>query len=225
MALSSCKTEKKENTDISYIESIETYRINRLERLKSPTGWLNLAGLLWLTEGENTLGSDSANNIVFPEKAKKHLGKIILDEEGITFYPQPEADISINDESFDKKKLKTDADGEPDMVKHGNFAWYVIKRGDKFGIRLRDYNSPALQKLDSIPVYEIDQKWKIQARFINLEEAKKVKVPTVIGTEDEYNVTGKLEFKVEGKKQTLIPFDSKSGFFIIFADETSQHRG
>lgn len=218
----SCKTEKKQGTDKSYIETIETYRTNRLERLKSPTGWLNLAGLLWLKEGENMLGSDSTNSIVFPEKAKSHLGKIVLDAGEIIYYPKEGIGVTINDEILENKKLKTDADGKPDMIKHGDFGWYVIKRRDKFGIRLRDYNSPLLNKLDSIPAYEIDTDWKIQAKFKKTEEPRKVKVPTVIGVDEEYNVTGLLEFKLNGKIHTLIPFDSKNEFFIIFADETSQ---
>ena len=49
-----------------FYKSHEEWRTKRLERLKSKNGWLNLAGLFWLEEGENTFGSDSSNNIIFP---------------------------------------------------------------------------------------------------------------------------------------------------------------
>ena len=53
--------------------------IRRLERLKGERGWLNLAGLHWLEEGENSFGSDPSNNIVFPEKAEAFCGTLTLD--------------------------------------------------------------------------------------------------------------------------------------------------
>jgi uncharacterized protein (DUF1684 family) len=223
LVFTSCKTEKVEEMDASYIESIENYRVKRLERLKSPTGWLNLAGLLWLKNGENTVGSDILNTIIFPEKAEQYIGKLILDDSTITFYPHNKnLEIKINDTIFESKILHADANGKPDFVKHGDFGWYVIKRGDKYGIRLRDYKSPMLDKLDSIPAYAINPVWKVNAKFVKLDEERKVKVPTVIGTEEDYKVTGLLEFKIGGKKHTLTPFESKNGFFLIFADETSQ---
>ncbi len=223
VVLISCNTEKKMEDQGAYIESIETYRTTRLERLKAPDGWLNLAGLLWLKEGENTLGSDSTNTIVFPEKAESNLGEIILDGDKVIFNPNKELDIRVNDEVVESKELITDVKDKPDMVKHGDFGWFIIKREDRYGIRLRDYNSPLLSQLDSIPAYEINPDWKVEATFKELEEKRKVNVQTVIGTEEEYTVSGILEFNINEKKYTLTPFDTKDGFFIIFADETSQN--
>ena len=37
--------------DIGYVERIERWRAERLERLTSPEGWLSLIGLHWLHEG------------------------------------------------------------------------------------------------------------------------------------------------------------------------------
>src|SRR5260370_3232123 len=36
--------------------SIDAWRAERVGRLTSDTGWLTLAGLLWLKEGENSFG-------------------------------------------------------------------------------------------------------------------------------------------------------------------------
>ena len=48
-----------------YIKEIERWDVERLESVKSPTGWVNLAGLFWLNKGTNRLGSASANELVF----------------------------------------------------------------------------------------------------------------------------------------------------------------
>ena len=62
----------------AYLEEIEDWQKQRVERLKSRDGWLNLAGLFWLKEGINTLGSHEDNTLVFPEQAPDYIGKIIL---------------------------------------------------------------------------------------------------------------------------------------------------
>jgi uncharacterized protein (DUF1684 family) len=47
-------------------------------------------------------------------------------------------------------------------------------------------------------------------------------VPTVIEDFYEYyDVPGELVFKWKGKKQTLLPFKSRSGFFLIVGDATN----
>ena len=51
--------------EAAYIESIEEWQHARIERLKGATGWLNLAGLFWLEEGENSL---STMTMVIPKK-------------------------------------------------------------------------------------------------------------------------------------------------------------
>jgi hypothetical protein len=65
----------------SYIESVEQWQHERLEGLKAKDGWLNLAGIYWLKEGEQSFGSHPSNDIVFPEKAAAFMGTIILKDE------------------------------------------------------------------------------------------------------------------------------------------------
>ncbi|MEE9226201.1 MAG: hypothetical protein V3U66_00530, partial [Acidobacteriota bacterium] len=47
-----------------HVREIEAWRANRLERLQVETGWLTLAGLHWLEEGENRFGTDPSNAII-----------------------------------------------------------------------------------------------------------------------------------------------------------------
>src|ERR1700744_2786681 len=50
----------------AYVKEIETWHAKRINELKAPDGWLNLAGLYWLQEGRNDFGSGVENTIVFP---------------------------------------------------------------------------------------------------------------------------------------------------------------
>ncbi|MFX8473994.1 hypothetical protein ABTL69_19595, partial [Acinetobacter baumannii] len=42
-----------------YAKEIEDWKSKRQTNLKAENGWLNLAGLFWIEEGEQTFGSDS----------------------------------------------------------------------------------------------------------------------------------------------------------------------
>ena len=51
----------------SYRAEIEKWRHQREQALKAEDGWLTVAGLFWLKEGENTIGSNRGNNFVLPK--------------------------------------------------------------------------------------------------------------------------------------------------------------
>ena len=62
-----------------YKETIKQWDTKRLAELKGATGWVNLAGLYWLKQGENTFGSATNNDFVFTHAAfPEYLGKFIL---------------------------------------------------------------------------------------------------------------------------------------------------
>ena len=51
----------------SYRGKIAKFRAERETELKADDGWLSLAGLFWLKEGENRFGADPSNEVVLPE--------------------------------------------------------------------------------------------------------------------------------------------------------------
>ncbi len=53
---------------------VNLWHSKRIDGLKKDTGWLNLVGLYWLEEGENTIGSSDKNKIVFPTNAPAEIG-------------------------------------------------------------------------------------------------------------------------------------------------------
>ena len=54
-------------TNAAYQKEIEDWHANRIKELKADDGWLNLVGLYWLDDGQNSFGSGSQNKIVFPK--------------------------------------------------------------------------------------------------------------------------------------------------------------
>ena len=206
----------------SYIADHEEWRKSRLERLKSERGWLNLAGLFWLKEGENSFGSDPSNTIVFPENFPPNGGSLILKDRTITLNADPAAAIRVGGEPITRAELKSDQQENTTTLETGSYRWFIIRRGDRFGIRLRDLEHLRIGLLDSIPSYPFSKKWVVEAELVMFDSARTIEVPTVIdGFTEQYEAPGELIFKMNGKKHALLPFKSGDGYFLIFGDGTN----
>lgn len=70
---------------VAYVEAIETWRSEQEAWLRADDGWLTVVGLFWLHDGENTIGSDPACDVVLPSSVPSHLGVITLRNDQVTF--------------------------------------------------------------------------------------------------------------------------------------------
>jgi len=206
----------------SYIASVEQWQQDRLEGLKGKEGWLNLAGIYWLKEGVQTLGSDPSNDIVFPAKAPAFMGTLSFKDTLVHLAINDDVELVYENEVIKELDLSYDSSGEPSYITHGDFAWYIMKRHHSLAIRLRDYKNPAIEALDHIPSYPIDPDYLVEAKLVPFDEVKTLTVATPFQdyTQD-YACPGTLHFKLKGKKLTLLPFTSGNKYFIIISDETS----
>jgi hypothetical protein len=204
-----------------YIAEIEQWHQKRIERLKDKNSWLTLVGLHWLKEGENSFGSDENNDIVFPENAPQNIGNIILKDSVITLKVNEGVNVINEGKLINEIKLEEDLTGNPTVLDVGSFRWYIIKRGDRYGIRLRDTEASLLKEFKGINVYPINEDWRIEATFIPYNPPKPILIPNILGTTEEDKSPGALSFTKDGKSYKLDAIESRNGFFIIFADETS----
>jgi uncharacterized protein (DUF1684 family) len=208
--------------EAAYVESIQEWQHQRVERLKNKNGWLSLAGLFWLEEGENTYGSDPNNNLVFPEKADAFCGTIILDGDRISLKVAEGVKVSVNDSLVTELMLNHDHAENTTYLQQGDLAWYIIKRGERLGIRLRDHKHPRIQELDHIPSYPIQTSYVVEATLEPFDEPKTMTVATPLEDYTEsYECPGTLNFRLRGKDLELYPFASGNGYFLVIADETS----
>jgi uncharacterized protein (DUF1684 family) len=209
------------STNSVYEKEMEAWRDSRIGRLKSKTGWLNLAGLYWLKDGDNSFGSDSSNTIIFPPNAKSFYGILQKNGDSILLRTSKNAEIKINGEIVTEKFLDSDSPGKPSLMESGSLAWFIIKRDGRFGIRLRDYNHPRIAKLEHIPCYKTSVNWRIVADFIPFDSIRKIETATIIGGTEISNCPGELVFRKGLRKYRLLPFSEGDEFFIIFADKTN----
>jgi uncharacterized protein (DUF1684 family) len=223
ISILSCKgTEYKSTSNKDYLGKINSWHEKRIENLKKESGWLNLVGLYWLKEGENTFGADKQNDIVFPQnKADEFIGRIIKNDTLIFTEINPDIKVYHDGEAVRNIEMKSDVSGDATILSHKTLKWFIIKRGEKYGVRLRDLEAELLSSFKGIERFPVQDKWKIKADYIKHEKEKKIMVPSILGTVSEEISYGMLEFTVDDQKYSLEPIRSGKGLFIIFADLTS----
>ena len=217
-----CNNEPSENGSPEYIGKIKTWHKERIENLKKENGWLNLAGLYWLKEGENTFGTNPKNDIVFPKgTAPGTIGILTLKNGVVTAKINPHLKVVSDGSLVQTKRLRDDTSGDPTIMNLGHLRWFIIKRSGKYGVRLRNLNSKLLDEFTGIETFPIDEDWKITAKFEPYNPPKKISIPSIIGTVEEDNTPGALVFEKNGDEYKLDVIEEGDEFFIIFADETS----
>lgn len=220
---SGCNSEPPVITDeAAYLEALNTWKEQRLERLKDKDGWLSLAGLFWLKEGTNRFGSDAANDIVFPDKAPAFCGTLDLNNGEVILKVAEGVNIYSGDSLVSVMVLRKDPDQELIRLQQGDLAWYIVKRGERYGIRLRDHKHPRINELDHIPAYPVQTEYVVEAYLEPFDSVQIMTVATPLdGYVESYQCPGILHFRLRGKKLTLHPFTSGSGYFLVIADETT----
>ncbi len=206
-----------------YERSMAQWHADREARLKGPNGWLNLAGLYWLEEGVNSFGSSVDSDIALPQgRAPDRVGTFVLNDGEVSFRVEPGVDVSSEGVRITELDLVHDEAGTPTLLIHGGLAWYAIRRMERMGVRLRDYDHPFLSMFPGIESYPAELPWRVEARFLPYEEPRQLVVTTVVeGLGWDPVAPGILEFELDGHELSLEAYRSGNEFFLIFADLTT----
>ncbi len=204
---------------------VKAWRERRLANLTSEDGWLSLVGLHWLEPGENRFGSAAENKLVFPPNAPARIGAFTLKGGEVTLAVEPGVALKKGGQPFTGGAVKSDASGSsPDVLQLGTLRFFVIKRGEKYGIRVKDSEAETRKKFHGIPTFPVSPTWRVQARWEPFPEPKKIPVPNVLGETEEQPSPGTAVFTVNGAEYRLDPVvepgDDK--LFFIFWDETGK---
>ncbi len=209
--------------DDAYVKSINDWHARRIASLTRPDGWLSLVGLQWLKPGANTFGSDSTNDIIFPPKVPAKMGRFFLQDTVVTVTINPGITVLCEGKPVRQRRLKHDLTGNPTILHYGSLLWYIIKRGDQYGVRIKDTLAATRLHFKGIERYPVDRRWRIRARFVAFPTLKYIDIPTVLGTITKEPSPGRLEFEIEGKTYHLDVIQEKPGepYFVIFGDQTN----
>ena len=208
----------------SYRAEVEKYRRHRLEELTAPGGWLAVQGLFWLHDGANSAGSDPASEIRLPARAPKRLGVFTLKDHAVTFTADAAATVTAAGKPVTSFSFDPNA-GEESAVTSGGLTLFVIRRGDRTGLRMLDPDSVARKTFRGLKYFPLTPAFHVQAKFVPYATPKQVPVPNVLGQIVPMESPGYVEFTLTGQTYHLEPVyetPKHEDLFFIFKDLTSR---
>ncbi len=221
--ISGCFTGIHVSAQPNYRDEIAQWDKQRVTELKAENGWLNLVGLHWLAPGRNTFGSGDQAAIRFPKGTiPDFAGYFEMTDSTVKMVPASGVNITVNGNPVREAIIfHKDSARSPD-VRYGSLKWNIIKRDDKYGIRLRNLKAAAVETFTGIDRYAVSDAWKLQAVLRPASIGSGISITNVLGQTSRQSSPGKLEFSIGGKKYSLDALDGgKDELFIIFGDETN----
>lgn len=207
----------------SYRQKVKKWRAEKEAELKSDDGWLTVAGLFWLKEGVNRFGTDASNEIVLPEgSAPARAGEFEFHSGKTTLRVEQGVAATSGGKPVTNLELKTDAKQKPDVINIGSLSLHVIKRGERYGVRVKDKNSTQRREFTGMRWFDIKEAYRVTATFVRYDKPKEIEIPNILGDINKMPSPGYVAFKLDGKKYRLDPIlDGKDKLFFIFSDSTS----
>lgn len=209
---------------LTYEQTIEQWRTNRVEGLKRPQGWLSLVGLHWLEPGTHRLGRSGDNDIVLGTGPDR-FGVLRFEQGKTWFVPADGVEVKIGEAPVNAEvELHADSSESPNALsfENGQATLQVIERGGKFGLRVRDARAKTRAEFAGIENYAIDPSWRVDARFEPHPQSKTIDIANVIGQLEPMKNPGAVVFEREGKNYRIEAVDEGDGsLFLIFADRTN----
>jgi uncharacterized protein (DUF1684 family) len=224
LALSLSVATTRSEAPSAYVAGIGEWQEARETRLTADDGWLTVAGLFWLEDGEQSFGSDPESAIVLPESAPSRAGSFIMSEGKVRVRVVPGVSVTCDGQPVGEMLLTSDADGEPDVLVLDDLRLFLIKRSKGHAIRMRHLNAPARRAFTGIDCFPVDPEWRVEARFVAYDSPKRIPIANVVGSVDTSLASGYVEFERDGQLFHLDPIgDSPESetLFIIFKDQTS----
>lgn len=205
-----------------YQSGILKWREKRENDLKAAGGWLTLTNLAWLKEGLNTVGSKEGSDVKLPDSIPPEVGRIDFKAGSAKLFINQGVNALGDGQPVQEITLKSDAEGKPTRVEIGDVSFTLIKREDRYGIRVRDVNSPNRRKFTNLHWFPIDESYRVTADFEAYPAPKEIEIPNVLGGIFKMKSPGLLKFKLGGKDYSLEPVEEGDEYFIIFNDLTSR---
>jgi uncharacterized protein (DUF1684 family) len=185
-----------------------------------------VVGLHWLGDGFNRIGSNPGYEIpIQAEGAPPLVGTLSVSDQGeVILQTVGGAGVSVNGEPTLKAVLKSDVEGPPDVAEVAGIRFYVIERGGRLAVRVKDPAAAARTGFGGIDHFPIDPAFRVTARMKAHDSPKEVEMPTVVGTPTTMLAPGVLHFSIDGEQLSLEPYVKDPGddsYLVIFTDRTS----
>ena len=188
-----------------------TWQAERQAELASPDSWLGVIGLFWLEAGVNRVGRGDDCPVRLPD-GPALLGELRCADGRVDWWP---ADAEA-------RQLRTDADGQPDLIECGDLAFFIVERDGRLAVRLRDRAWARQRPFAGLDYFPAAEAWCIEAAWEQLVPPLSVEMSNVAGDLKTVTVSQRAVFSYAGETYALLPSSiSEREVFFVFRDRTS----
>jgi uncharacterized protein (DUF1684 family) len=207
--------------------NIAAWRAQRARGLTGDSGWLTLAGLFWLKDGDNSFGRAPGNALVLDNAAlAANAGAFVVSAHQVRFVARPDSGVTHDGQPVTHLDLVADTQGDPTVLASGSLRFLLIERAGNLGVRVRDLNNPRRLHFRGLEYFPVSTDWVVQARFEPYQPARRLKILNILGMEEQLECPGAVVFSKAGREWRLDAVLEAAGdqeLFIMFADATSGH--
>lgn len=223
LAAACSSTSEKPIDFAEYEKGINDWHDKRVkEELLGAHGWVNLAGLYWLSEGFNTFGSDSTNDIVFPPKIDANAGTFMVQQGSVSLQAGKGVEIYSDSVMVEESLIYDPNERKQPVLRHGSLEWTIISRGGQLAVRLRDFESDALKHFAGVERYPVSLDWRVRGKFKKYDPERSIDITNILGQTYPQPNPGSITFEVGGEEFSLdVLSEGGADYFVIFGDETN----
>jgi len=212
-----------------YASSIQRWRAEREAALRADDGWLTVVGLAWLKNGDSTIGSNPASNVVLPKSAPDRVGMLTVASGKVIFKPallKPAIMVAAEAGSSGAPltheiELHPDVDANYTRMILGRVNFFIIKREDKFGVRMKDNDSAARREFAGKKWYPVDPSWRVEAQYVPYDKPRELTFETIAGVKEKDQTPGYVRFTREAKEYRMDAVVEDNELWFIMRDATS----
>ena len=193
------------------VNNLQQWQQQRYAELAGPDSWLGMAGLFWLEEGINRVGSAAGSSVLLGD-GPPHLGDLCWQDGRVFWHP-------LDGEATE---LQTDIAGKPTTVDFKNWSFFVVDRDRRLAARLRNRDWAASRPFAGLDYFPPEPAWRIEALWQTLAPPVKMEVPNVSGELKIVLVEHEAVFEHDGQTLELKPMSvSAKEVFFVFRDRSS----
>jgi hypothetical protein len=205
------------------LSGLTAWRSQREMEVSAPDGWLKT--------GVNSVGSAADNQIRLRAGAPDHLGMLTVVQNATgqvvqLLSPAGGFPAGLTTDGKPAREGSLDVDGaNPTKIAWQGISLTVLKRGDRFVLRIKDSASPDRAGFRGLKWFAPDARYRVTARWVPFKPPQVLEIPTVIGTTLKLPAPGIAMFVLNGMVVHLEPViedPAKQTLFFILRDSTSE---
>ena len=195
-------------------------RAERAAGLTKPYGWFSLIALDWLKPGVTTVGSAKDNSVVLPGVAA-HL--LTLEQTGGAVAPTAAAaGVTTHGKPLALDQPLSKDEEDDSAVVAGSVRMWVIDRGEKEYLRVKDAKAPALKNFRGLRWYAPSATYRVEAKWVPFTTPHTLHFLNQLQQVSDVDEPGQVEFTIDGKRCTLTPLSATDkGLWFVMRDLTS----